>query len=948
MTHRFRYYVVTLLVATLTGVSPAAASDSQSDQTADTYEIIRVSVKTPQDLARLKNAGGQILNCVHHVGPMDVLVTPAQLERVRALDLPTTVVKRDVSLKPERRAGTVAGGDPFDDFYLDYREYGDENTPGTILWYMHELAARYPGLVSVISIGTTLEGRTIWGIRLNNDATGTDKPGVVSFGAEHSREWIATHINNFFANHLLENYGSDPIITDILDNVELILIPVFNVDGYLYTWSTNRYWRKNRRYNGLVNGSPSYGVDLNRNWGEGWGLPGASSDPNSEVYRGPSAFSEPETQVLRDFFLAHPNVQAQFDIHSYTQLILWPYGYTSTLPPDQAYYDQVGSAMQSLINGVHGMDFAMGPVNTAIYPVSGGSVDWTYAQLDLLSYSFEMRPLTSGQGGFELPVDQIIPACEELVPAMIHVLRSDWVRSRMYYVFADGMPDEVNPGQPTAIEHAIVGRQAAVDESTARLHYRFDPAAPFTEVSAQWLGQDQFRADLPATNCLAAPEFYFTVQDVDGTTLVHPSGAPALGTYEADPVGEADTFYSESLDTDPAWSASGDWAFGQPTGGGGQYGSPDPTSGHTGNNVYGYNLSGDYQPNLSETNLTTTAIDCTGRTGVHLSFWRWLGVETPAYDHAYVRVSNDGTTWTTVWSNQTDVTDSSWVLQDIDISSVADDEPTVYVRWTMGATDGAWQYCGWNVDDVSLYATACDPTYGDINGDTEVTQVDYDGFVACHTAPGEPLGPGCAIFDFNGNASVDCDDWAQFQLAWTGDGDAPALAACAAAAPAPQVTAEGSRYLSMTCEPGHGSVTLSVTSPDYPCLSVYANTGGALVASPPASVSDDWQGVLVTGAEIVPETTYRVVADYGSGSVADPVDVTTGRWADVVDPVGVVDFKDISAVVKCFLSDPQAPPAAWCDVHPEVPDQTVDFNDIAGAVTSFLTGTYPYATPECP
>jgi hypothetical protein len=163
--------------------------------------------------------------------------------------------------------------------------------------------------------------------------------------------------------------------------------------------------------------------------------------------------------------------------------------------------------------------------------------------------------------------------------------------------------------------------------------------------------------------------------------------------------------YSWNMDTNPGWTTQGLWAWGQPTGGGGQYGGPDPTSGYTGSNVFGYNLSGDYENGLSETHLTTTALDCTGLTDVTLEFRRWLGVERSTYDHAYIRVSNNGTSWTTIWQNpDSQIEDSSWTLQEFDISSVADGQSTVYVRWTMGTTDGSWQFCGWNIDDVEIWA----------------------------------------------------------------------------------------------------------------------------------------------------------------------------------------------------------------------------------------------------
>ncbi|MCK4654490.1 MAG: hypothetical protein KAU01_08590, partial [Candidatus Cloacimonetes bacterium] len=169
-------------------------------------------------------------------------------------------------------------------------------------------------------------------------------------------------------------------------------------------------------------------------------------------------------------------------------------------------------------------------------------------------------------------------------------------------------------------------------------------------------------------------------------------------------IGEPTLRYEWTLNSDPGWTVEEDWEFGVPTGGGGEHGGPDPTIGHTGDYVYGYNLSGDYPNNLSEKHLTSTAINCTEMYNVHLKFYRWLGVEQPLYDHAYVKVSKDDSNWTTVWQNTEEITDYSWIQMDLDISEIADNQPTVYLRWTMGSTDGGWMYCGWNIDDIRIFA----------------------------------------------------------------------------------------------------------------------------------------------------------------------------------------------------------------------------------------------------
>ncbi len=159
-----------------------------------------------------------------------------------------------------------------------------------------------------------------------------------------------------------------------------------------------------------------------------------------------------------------------------------------------------------------------------------------------------------------------------------------------------------------------------------------------------------------------------------------------------------------NMDTNPGWTTQGQWAYGIPTGSGGQYGNADPTGGATGSYVYGYNLAGDYANSLPETHLTTTAIDCTDLASVTLKFMRWLNVEQPTYDHASIYVSNDNVTWTQVWTNGAEITDNAWSQVEYDISAVADGQATVYVRWTQGTTDGSWQYSGWNIDDVEIWA----------------------------------------------------------------------------------------------------------------------------------------------------------------------------------------------------------------------------------------------------
>jgi len=179
--------------------------------------------------------------------------------------------------------------------------------------------------------------------------------------------------------------------------------------------------------------------------------------------------------------------------------------------------------------------------------------------------------------------------------------------------------------------------------------------------------------------------------------------------------------YGWDLDSDPDWAMTGEWGFGQPTGQGGEYGLPDPNAGATGSNVCGINLNGDYSNAAgSAMTLTTNAIDCSTLGDVELKFQRWLNSDYQPYVTQKLEISADGTNWTAIFDNgDNEMTTNSWSEQVHDISSVADGEPSVRVRWSHQVTQsGAWAYSGWNIDDVAIWG---------VGGDTEPCEGDYDG-----------------------------------------------------------------------------------------------------------------------------------------------------------------------------------------------------------------------------
>jgi hypothetical protein len=190
--------------------------------------------------------------------------------------------------------------------------------------------------------------------------------------------------------------------------------------------------------------------------------------------------------------------------------------------------------------------------------------------------------------------------------------------------------------------------------------------------------------------------------------------------------------YAASMDNEPGWSASGEeWQWGEPAGQGGlSNGNPDPASGYTGSNVYGVNLNGDYSTGIGGPYyLMTQAIDCSEYTDVHLRFYRWLNSDYQPFVYATVEVSSDGSIWTVVWGNggPPAVTDDSWQFVEYDISSVADDQPTVYIRWGHHvASSSAYAYSGWNIDDVEVVGTLWYSPPGDFDADQDVDFDDFD------------------------------------------------------------------------------------------------------------------------------------------------------------------------------------------------------------------------------
>ncbi len=286
---------------------------------------------------------------------------------------------------------------------------------------LQQLQTQYPTLARVVDLGKSVEQRSIWAIKISDSvAVEEDETEILFVGGHHAREWIAVDVPFLLAEYLLSNYETDAKIRAFVDQGEIWIIPLLNPDGHQYSVVSNRLWRKNRRNNG----DGTFGVDLNRNYSFEWGGPGSSGDTFSDIYRGPEPFSEPETRVLRDFANQH-NFRAMISYHSYSQLVLYPWGHTSAPAPDEIILSQLATTMADSIFRVHNVRYVP-QQSSDLYLASGDATDWLYGETSVPAYTIELRP-RSAAPGFLLPEDQIQPTFEENLPAALFLI--EWTQA---------------------------------------------------------------------------------------------------------------------------------------------------------------------------------------------------------------------------------------------------------------------------------------------------------------------------------------------------------------------------------------------------------------------------------------------------------------------------------------------------------------------------------------
>jgi len=387
------------LFAVVSGPVAAEPRADRSESTTTQYEVL--GPRTLAERTAVARTGASIDNVDH--GRLTISATRAEAAAVTKLGFKLAPVTDAHDHSHDSSDVGPAAFPPADANYHDYAE---------LTAVVNKVVADHPTIARKISIGRSYEGRDLMAVKISdNVATDENEPEIVFNSQQHAREHLTVEMAIYLLNLFTDSYGSDSRVTNVVNTRELWIIPTVNPDGSEYDIATGSYrsWRKNRQPN---SGSSAVGTDLNRNWAYQWGCCGGSSGlPSSSTYRGPSAFSAPETAAFRNFVNSRvvggvQQIKANIDFHSYSELVLWPFGYTynNTAPgmtTDQ--YNTFATIGQQMAN----LNGYTPQQSSDLYITDGDSLDWMWGQHKIWAYTFEMYPRGSAGGGF-YPPDEVI------------------------------------------------------------------------------------------------------------------------------------------------------------------------------------------------------------------------------------------------------------------------------------------------------------------------------------------------------------------------------------------------------------------------------------------------------------------------------------------------------------------------------------------------------------
>ncbi|MFA4948436.1 MAG: M14 family zinc carboxypeptidase [Candidatus Krumholzibacteriia bacterium] len=389
-----RYVVCIVAAATLA----ATLADDAYSQTPTPTAVVRTKLTKEISQKALVERGVDILH-VYRDGRVDLAVTEEQLAWIESQGALAAILER----------GNLAAPAEIDENLGQYHTFAEMEAE------LDALVLAYPTRAHIDILGFSVQGRVIRSIKISdNAAVDEDEPEVLIMGCHHARELMSVEMPLLFARYLLEQYGIDPRVTEMVDTREIWIAPMINVDGHVYVeqnhaGSSSYWWRKNRK----LNANGSYGIDLNRNYSYQWGYDdiGSSPDPSSLVFRGTAPFSEPETQAVRDF-CAPREITMSLSYHSYGELILYPWGYAPINTMEAELFAALGDSLRQ------GNNYTAGnAASGAIYITNGDSDDWLYGETLIKNpmYAFTVELNTYEEGGFAPPETLIQPTFDTML-----------------------------------------------------------------------------------------------------------------------------------------------------------------------------------------------------------------------------------------------------------------------------------------------------------------------------------------------------------------------------------------------------------------------------------------------------------------------------------------------------------------------------------------------------
>lgn len=685
----------------------------------DGHRLIRVWPDSAKEILAVSSLHLELMDeAVRRDGGTEYLATAEQLAALEAAGVEYEVLVKDVQAVVDAEKARLAarqiwgeGPAPRADntFFTEFRDINELNT------FFDQLVADHPGLITRQTIGTSIEGRTIEAFTIGAPGDVDSRPSIILNGMAHAREWISPMTVSYIMRGLLDGYGVDSEITSLLDNVTFRVAPVMNPDGYVYTWGPERFWRKTRRNNG----DGTFGVDWNRNWAQGWGGAGSSGFTGDDTYRGTAPFSEPETRALRDYTLSIPNRAFHIDFHSFSQLVLWPWGYTTgEIPePDRTIEADIAQAYAGVIASTTGAAYS--PIKSSdLYVAAGDSTDWHYGGGGVYSLTVELRPSSGGLGGFDPSPTEILPCAQENLAAVIDL--GETVAAGVTASFPAGQPAVVEPNQTNNVSIEILPAfSGPLDGSSATLWARVGGAGAF-QGSAMSANGDVYTGSLPAAPCGSSIEYYVTIDSTGGATYTVPLGAPG-SPYSAD-VFESTIAFNDDMETNTGWTvgAPGDtattgvWERADPQGTAAQ-----PENDHTPGGTMCWVTDGNAGSGLGSfdidggvTTLTSPVLDASGSGEASVSFWLWYSNDqgaAPGSDSMPIRVSSDGgATWSLL--DTISASTNAWVLKQYALANA-----TSQMRFRFEASDlGDGSIVEAAVDDLRIELLGCSGNPADL------------------------------------------------------------------------------------------------------------------------------------------------------------------------------------------------------------------------------------------